>query len=115
MATYELLESILTNGIRNTHYFNGRVLSAEDLKNDQDAIRRREEKYGQALGDGVVQGLMVSESADSRTDDPIVEITPGLAINRKGQVLALEQKGPVQLHLVRQQDQTDAAEGLFAP
>jgi len=115
MATYELLESILTNGIRNTHYFNGRALSAEDLKNDQDAIRRREEHYGMALGDGVVHGLLVSESPDSTAANPMLQITAGLAINRKGQALHLDLPEPLTLRLIAQQAQEETEAGLFAP
>src|SRR3712207_3968263 len=86
----ELLEPILQGGIRNTNYFNGRLLTAEDLKADQAATRRRQELLGQAIGEGVVSGLEVSIFSDGTDGNlPVLSLTPGLAINGEGQTLAL--------------------------
>ena len=54
-----LLTPILNTDIRNTHFFNGRVLTAEDLSQEQEANRRQHWLLGQALGEGVVHGLEV--------------------------------------------------------
>src|SRR5713226_4430209 len=88
--TVELLEPILSNGIRTTNFFNGRVLTADDFRTLQQAILERERRIGRAIGDGVVTGLEVSlDSGASTTQRPIVRVTAGLAINREGTVLAL--------------------------
>jgi hypothetical protein len=52
-----LLESILDQGIRNTNFFNGRILTADDLRTEQDANRQQHEQLGQAIGAGIVNGL----------------------------------------------------------
>jgi hypothetical protein len=80
-----ILESILEGGIRNTNFFNGRVLTAEDLKTEQAANRSHHRMLGQAVGEGVAFGLEISAIAGSST----VLITPGLALNRLGQTLYL--------------------------
>jgi len=110
MDIAELLQPILSGGIRNTNYVNGRILAAEDLKDDQKAERLRQQLYGQALGDGVAHGLVVMQPQANQT---IVHITPGLAINRKGQTLSLSQA--LDLHLVRQTETQRGNAGLFVP
>jgi len=88
--TVELLEPILSDGIRTTNFFNGRLLTADDFQTLQRAILERERRIGRAIGDGVVTGLEVAlDSGASTTQRPIVKVTSGLAINREGTVLAL--------------------------
>ena len=40
MESIELLTPILLDGIRNTHFFNGRLLTADDLRVEQQANRQ---------------------------------------------------------------------------
>jgi hypothetical protein len=109
-----LWEPILDGGIRNTHFFNGRLLTALDLKTDQDANRQQHQQLGQAIGEGVVRGFEVSLVADgSSGGPPILSVSSGLALNRAGQAIALPTDLP-EVMLARQL-QTPALEaGLFA-
>ena len=107
--TYQLLESILESGINNSHFFNGRILTADALRADQIAQRQQRQQLGQAIGTGIVRGLTVQHLAGS--DPPTLRITSGLANNAQGQVLELPQN--VDLALARERDTTDAAGGLF--
>lgn len=98
MSSLKLLEPLLDEGIRTTNYFNGRILSAEDLRVDQAATRTRDTLLGQALGMGVVKGLKVSVLQAGGTA-PILAITAGLALAEDGQVLELPSS--VELELAR--------------
>jgi len=85
-----LLEPILDGGIPNPHYFEGRVLTSTALFEDQEAHRTRQRRLGRALGAGVVDGLWVSiHSSGSATETPVVSVGCGLAINGRGQTMAL--------------------------
>jgi|GEM_PF-913680 len=73
--------------VRSVNFFNGRLLSAEDLNKEKLANLEGRKQVGQAMGDGVAYGLEVSlpESAMSAS----VTVQPGLAINRRGRTLSL--------------------------
>lgn len=98
MSSLKLLEPLLDEGIRTTNYFNGRILSAEDLRVDQAATRTRDTLLGQALGMGVVKGLKVT-ILQAGGAAPILSITEGLALAEDGQVLELPSS--VELELAR--------------
>ena len=66
------------------HYFNGRLLTAEDLQHDRRATQTRLDWLGQAVGAGVVDGLVVTKSSGTA-----VQITPGSGINPQGHYLRL--------------------------
>lgn len=86
----QLLEAILDNGVANPHYFEGRLLTATALREDQSAHRARQRHLGRALGAGVVQGLFIGiEFAGSGSAAPLVSVQAGLAINGNGQTLDL--------------------------
>jgi hypothetical protein len=90
LTSKHLLEAILDQGIRNTNFFNGRLLTADDLRIDQDANRRQHEQLGRTLGTGVVSGLEVSlDDPGSPNSPPLVKVTAGLAFNPRGQAIAL--------------------------
>jgi hypothetical protein len=107
--TYQLLEPILEGGVRNSHYFNGRLLTADTLRQDQAASRHQRQQLGRAIGFGVVEGLMVS--LESNGQEPVLRIEAGVALNREGQVLALPQTSLVALAQMDEAAPTDA--GLF--
>ena len=95
-----LQDPILEDGIPFTAYFNGRLLSGEDLARDQQGNREARRRIGQAVGEGIAFGLEVFETPGQSTNTtPVVTVRPGVAINRQGQVLAL--RSPVDLNLVR--------------
>jgi hypothetical protein len=92
MTDIDLLTPLLDpqSGIRNPNFFNGRLLTAEDLRTFQTANRDQHYLLGRAVGDGVVQGMMASlTSAGSAIAAPVVAVTAGLAVNRRGRVMAL--------------------------
>src|SRR5437667_104216 len=90
MTTRNLAEAILDSGIRSIHFFNGRLLSGEDLSQEQDANQEERRRAGQAWGEGVAFGLEVAETTGiSAKDAPVVTVEAGLAVNRGGPTLAL--------------------------
>ncbi len=99
--TIELLQPLLEDGIRNVNFFNGRLLSAEDLRAEQVANRQQNRQLGQAIGEGIAYGLEVSKSTQPGTK-PLLTIKPGLAINRAGDTLRLTKA--IDVSLVRPQN-----------
>jgi hypothetical protein len=96
-----LLEPLLDGGVRSTNWFNGRVLTAEDLRADQDANRQQRQLLARAVGQGVLTGLEVTRAGSNS-----VAVTQGEAINSVGQVLVLGGTDPIALEIV-----PDAAAG----
>jgi len=99
MSVTRLDTPFLDGGIRSTNFFNGRLLSREDLQREQDAERAVHERLGRALGAGIVRGFEVearSIGANSVTD-PVVTVHAGLAVNRHGQTVALDRDVDVSL------------------
>jgi hypothetical protein len=83
-------QPILERGISNPTFVNGRILTAQDLTDLQTADQAQHAQLGQALGDGVAWGLeaaLVADGSDGQA--PVVRLSPGLAINRLGQAIAL--------------------------
>lgn len=99
MSTIEqLLKPVFEGGIRSVNFFNGRVLSGEDLSDEQEAQRQARRLVGQALGEGVASGLEVAaNAATSTTQFPVITVSPGLAVNRAGQTLRLRESADVGL------------------
>jgi len=110
--TKNLLTPILDGGIANTHFFNGRLLTADALRDEQDAQRHQHEALGRAVGSGIVSGLNVSPSVLAVTGN-VVHVDGGLAINRKGQPLTVPDSG-LELTLLTSTDATLPEAGLFA-
>ena len=89
-SSTELLQAVLDGGIRSINFFNGRLLTGEDLSKEQDANRQERKELGVAIGEGVAYGLEVSATpAVNQQVAPSLRITPGLAANRQGQTLKL--------------------------
>jgi hypothetical protein len=90
MTITQLHTPILDGGIKSINFFNGRLLSAEDLSQEQSAHKQSNRQLGQAVGDGVAYGLEVKEtSVQSTNQSPVVTVNAGLALNRQGQTLQL--------------------------
>ncbi|NMT64985.1 hypothetical protein [Marinobacter orientalis] len=68
-----------------THYFDGRLLTAEDLERDQIYLDQRLREVGKALGSGIINGLELSFS----TDPYRLVVEPGKAMTPAGRVLHL--------------------------
>ena len=103
------IEQLLTpiydeGGVRSVNFFNGRVLTGEDLSDEQEAQRQARRLIGQALGEGVAYGLEVTEAPGeaSTTPKPVISVEPGLAVNRAGQTLKLSAR--TEVALVREED-----------
>ncbi|HEX8212592.1 MAG TPA: hypothetical protein VF584_20610 [Longimicrobium sp.] len=111
MDATDLLEPVLTNGIRLNNFFNGRILTAEDLRAEQQAVRGRDRQLAHALGEGVAHGLEVAAAGDVE-ETPVLSIQPGLAFNRDGDAVALGR--PVELRLVSVEEEAAAEAGIFA-
>ncbi len=113
MNSVELLQPVLEGGLRSVRFFNGRLLTSEDLSQEQNANREGLRRLAQAMGDGVASGLEVSETAGSTPAVPVLNIKAGLAVNRLGQTLKLSTQTDVSL--VRQSfaDQGSGGSSIF--
>lgn len=76
-----------------THYFDGRLLTAEDLNRDQLYLDRRLREVGQTLGYGVMRGLDMSLDEFSAQ----ITVTPGTGVTSAGRVLELSRELSVDL------------------
>lgn len=116
MLTTELLTPVLEGGIQNTNFFNGRLLTAEDLRTEQEANRQRHQQLGKAIGEGIVYGLQVRKTTDITSPPEIrkalLRVSAGLALNRKGQTLYLPQE--VNVALVCEECEVPTGSGVFA-
>ena len=102
MSRAELQQPILDDGIRSINFFNGRLLTGRDLTREQMANRAVDLRLGKAVGDGIAGGFEVSpsKSLQSTISSPLLTVTPGLAINRRGQTLQLARE--IDIGLVRE-------------
>ena len=99
MSVTRLDTPFLDGGLHATNFFNGRILSREDMQREQGAERAIHERLGLALGDGVARGFEVEAKAigGSSIAEPVVTVHAGLAINRLGQTIALDRDVDVSL------------------
>lgn len=111
MSAIDLLQPLLEGGVRRNNFFNGRLLSAEDLRAEQDATRAQLRDHGMAFGDGIASGLGV-ELVTRGPAHPTVRISAGLAFNRLGDALRLQDD--VEVRLVPQMVASEVLAGLFA-
>jgi hypothetical protein len=93
-----LEEPVTGGGIASVNFFNGRLLTGEDLSHEQRAARAGRLRLGRAVGSGVVQGLEVAEAlGESSPSRPVLRVEPGLAVNGDGAVLELADRTDVLL------------------
>ncbi|MER0169347.1 MAG: hypothetical protein DU489_01790 [Nitrosomonas sp.] len=103
----QLLEPVTDeSSIRSVNFFNGRLLTSKDFTREQDARHEADMRLGLALGEGVVFGLQIENDGNPKTDQPVVKVKAGLAINGKGQALRLN--GDVHVALTRSFEATSA-------
>src|SRR3954467_11190975 len=96
MSAKQLSEAITTGGIRSINFFNGRLLTAEDMTAEQATRREADARLGNAIGSGGAFGLEVSQSAAAATA-PVLTVQAGLAINARGQTLRLSEATDIAL------------------
>jgi hypothetical protein len=101
------LDSILDGGIANPNFFNGRVLTAQDLRDAQRADRDRVRRLGQVLEPGVAAGLLVGTTGHDLT------VSAGLALSLTGATLLLPRD--VVLPLVGTAPESAGSGSPFAP
>ena len=78
----------------------------------QTANAQQRRQLARALGDGVAWGFEVSLNRGTASTQPVVHVTAGLALDRKGDAVALS--ADVDLALVKTADAQAASNGLFA-
>ncbi len=108
-ATTALNAPVVENGLERIPFFNGRVLTAEDLKTEQEANATERHRLGRALGSGVLEGLFVRLGDTPNT----VTVEAGQALAPSGRVLELPRE--VTLSVVSELDSSLSAgtEGTF--
>jgi hypothetical protein len=90
MPKTQLKAPYFDDGIRSVNFFNGRVLSGEDLSQEQVARQTVALRLGRAAGAGIVGGLEVATAqAGNSAETPLVTVQPGLAVNAQGQTMEL--------------------------
>ncbi len=89
MTAINFSTPVFEGAIHGISFFNGRLLSGEDLTQEQTANREGRKLLGRAIGEGVVNGLQVSKKKVAAGTLPQVTVLPGLAINREGRALQL--------------------------
>jgi hypothetical protein len=110
-AELDLEEAILDSELRYVNFFNGRLLTGGDLRDEQAANRACSRHLGQAVGSGVAYGLEATISPGSLPTDALVDIAAGVALNHEGQTLHLKSRQTVAL--VRPPDQRGTADCVF--
>ncbi len=108
-----LLTPIVNDRTRSVNFFNGRLLTGEDLTAEQQANRVAHSLLGQATGSGVAYGLEVSVSAAlNQIAAPVLSVKRGLAINCNGGTLLLD--NDTDISLVRPASATNGGSSVFS-
>lgn len=87
--SYELETAILEGGLKNIHFFEGRLLTARDLREEQHVHRMHRRRLAQAIGVGVARGLRVRIADEQATKPAELVVTAGIGITPGGDVLEL--------------------------
>jgi hypothetical protein len=111
-AALEAGAIIVDGGRRRPFYFDGRFLTANDLIADQNYIRARQSDLAQAIGSGVIRGLMVSLAGDFTSDNPKLRIAAGLGMTPAGDLVRLATEISLQLNSIPESQIVDAQLGV---
>lgn len=103
---------IVDSGRRRPFYFDGRFLTADDLSADQNYIRSRQSDLAQALGAGVIRGLMVGLGTQAASNSPTITIEPGSGITPGGDIVTIDSPQTLVLSNLPQSAQLDAQLGV---
>ena len=104
-------QPVIGGGIRTVNFFNGRLLTGEDLTREQQANGLARLRLGRAIGDGVAHGFEVTVAPGTSNVRPVVRVTAGLAVNREGR--ALELPADTELRLTRERPGAWGPQVLF--
>ncbi len=92
MTARSLFDPVLDQGIFDANFFEGRLLTADSLRDAQRAQTERQRLLATAVGAGVVRGLRVTLEPDVTLGlQRTVTIEQGLAVDGEGNLLRLEQ------------------------
>jgi hypothetical protein len=100
---------VVDGGLEHVPFFNGRVLTADDLEAEQDAHAAERRHLGRALGTGVVDGLFVR-----KTSDETVTVESGLGLAPSGRRVELPQATEVSVVSSIEREGTAGTKGRFA-
>jgi hypothetical protein len=103
---------VVDAGRRRPFYFDGRFLTAADLVADQNYIRARQSDLAQAIGSGVIRGLMVSLGGNLATNNPQLVIQPGLGVTPAGDLVYIAEATPLSLAAIPESQIVDAQLGV---
>jgi hypothetical protein len=103
---------VVDSGRRRPYYFDGRFLTADDLTADQDYVRARQSDLAQAIGPGVIRGLMVGLGTQSATNGPTLVIEPGLGLTPAGDLVEVSTQQIIPVGSLPQSTALDAQLGL---
>ena len=111
--TIDLDQVVLDGGRQFVNFFEGRILTGRDLRDEQSAARQGRNALGRGIGAGVVHGFEVTDATPvDGAVVPTVRIAAGLAINREGQSLDLKAARTLRL-AVLDPDSPDRNRGVF--
>lgn len=105
----DLNTPILKDGLKRVPFFNGRVLTAEDLQTEQGANAAERRRLGRALGTGVLEGLFVEPGDSEKT----VVVKPGLGLAPSGRMVHLPREVEVSVVSNVERDETAGTGGEF--
>jgi hypothetical protein len=82
---------VATTALRSVNFFNGRLLTGDDLSREQATEEARRRRLGRAAGEGIAFGFEVKEQPALSTKSlPVVTVSAGLAVTRAGVALQLD-------------------------
>lgn len=99
---------VVDGGLKRIPFFNGRVLTAEDLQTEQQAHAAERRRLGRALGTGVLDGLFIE-----RKNDTTVTVRPGNALAPDGRVVELPDETDVSVVSSLEREETAGTRGKF--
>lgn len=103
---------VVDGGRRRPFYFDGRFLTAADLTADQNYHRARQSDLAQAIGSGVIRGLMVSLGGGIASNDPELVVEPGLGVTPAGDLVRIATAVSVHLNALPEMQIIDAQLGV---
>jgi hypothetical protein len=103
---------IVDSGRRRPFYFDGRFLTADDLTADQNYIRARQSDLAQAMGAGVIRGLMVGLGTQAASNSPTLVIEPGIGLTPAGDLVNVDTRQTIPINALPQTAQLDVQLGI---
>jgi hypothetical protein len=89
---------VASTALRSINFFNGRLLTGDDLRLEQETGEARLERLGRLTGEGIAYGFEVEQAIGSDETAPVVTVAGGLALTRSGIALELPAAVDVALH-----------------